>query len=260
MAESKASTPSASGGSGNRLAVLFVGALIVLLIVLVVAAGAVAWRLVAQESGDVPAPPTPTGSATSPAPAPVAPTPVAPAPVPDGPWKPVTSAKDEMTYDVPPDWEPGPDTLAGFESPTGEVTALMHGIATYGDDWCDDNWHTLVGFVTPGSISDKGSVEATAMHWAQAAAQDDGGSNPTGSLGERRPVKVNGGRTTATSVTATATPLSQKCPVPAIEVTVVSVPKPSGQALFVVVADRGAAGSNPDAALAKVIASVRPAE
>ena len=37
------------------------------------------------------------------------------------------------------------------------------------------------------------------------------------------------------------------------------VPKPSGQALFVVVADRGAEGSNPDEALEKVIASVRPA-
>lgn len=249
MVESKASAPGSTGGSGSRLAVVVVVALLVLLVVLVVAAGAVAWRLVASD--DVPA------LAASPSAAP--PTPVTPAPVPDGAWKSVTSAKDRMTYDVPPDWEPGPDTLAGFESPAGEVTALMHGIATYGSGWCDDDWHTLVGFVTPGSISDKGSIEATAMHWAKAAAQDDGGSNPTGSLGQPRTVKVDGGRTAATAVTATTTPLSQKCPVPSIEVTVVSMPAPSGQALFVVVADRGAEGSNPDAALAKVIASVRPA-
>ena len=111
----------------------------------------------------------------------------------------------------------GPGALAGFESPQGEITALMHGIATYGDDWCDDNWHTLVGFVTPGSISDKGSIEATAMHWAKAAAQDDGGENPTGSLGEPREVKVDGGRTVARAVTASATPLDQTCPVPSIE-------------------------------------------
>ena len=256
MVESKASAPSSAGGSGSRLAVVLVVALLVLLVVLVVAAGAVAWRLVAQGSDDVPAPPA-SPSAALPSAAP--PTPVAPAPVPDGAWKSVTSAKDRMTYDVPPDWEPGPDTLAGFESPAGEVTALMHGIATYGSGWCDDDWHTLVGFVTPGSISDKGSIEATTMHWAKAAAQDDGGSNPTGSLAEPRTVKVDGGRTAATSVTATTTPLSQTCPVPSIEVTVVSVPKPAGQALFVVVADRGAEGSNPDAALAKVIASLRPA-
>ncbi|MFE6507040.1 hypothetical protein ACFVDI_14435 [Nocardioides sp. NPDC057767] len=260
MAESKASTAGPTSASGSRLAVIIVGALIVLLVVLVVAAGAVAWRLVAQGSDDVrvpPASPSATPSTSSPSAPP--PAPVAPAPVPDGTWQPVTSAKDRMTYDVPPDWEPGPDTLAGFESPTGEVTALMHGVAIYGDDWCDGNWHTLVGFVTPGSISDKGTIEATAMHWAKAAAQDDGGSNPTGSLGEPRTVEVDGGRTAATAVTARAVPLSQSCPVPAIEVTVVSVPKPSGQALFVVVADRGAEGSNPDAALAKVIASVRPA-
>ncbi len=251
MVESKASAPGSTSGSGSRLAVVVVVALLLLLVVLVAAAGVVAWRLVAQGSGDVPAP------AASPSAAP--PAPVAPAPVPDGAWKEVTSAKDRMTYDVPPDWEPGPDALAGFESPAGEVTALMHGIATYGSGWCDDDWHTLVGFVTPGSISDKGSIEATAMHWAKAAAQDDGGNNPTGSLGQPRTVEVDGGRTAATAVTATATPLSQKCPVPTIEVTVVSVPRPSGQALFVVVADRGAEGSNPDAALAKVIASVRPA-
>ena len=250
-------TPAAGSSSNSRVAWLIIGVLLFLVFALIIAAGVVAWRLVAQEPGGVPAPPTGSPTASAPASAPAS---VAPAPVPDGAWKPVTSAKDGMTYDVPPDWEPGPDTLAGFESPAGEVTALMHGIATYGDDWCDDNWHTLVGFVTPGSISDKGSIEATAMHWAQAAAQDDGGSNPTGSLGERRQVKVDGGRTTATAVTATATPLSQKCPVPAIEVTVVSIPKPSGQGLFVVLADRGAEGSNPDAALAKVIASVRPAE
>ncbi|MFE6646446.1 hypothetical protein ACFVJS_07800 [Nocardioides sp. NPDC057772] len=258
MAESKVSGPGSGSGSGSRLALVLVGVLLVLLVVLLVAAGLVAWRLVAQESGDVRAPaasPSGTpGTATAP------PASVAPAPVPDGAWQPVTSAKDRMTYDVPPDWEPGPDTLAGFESPAGEVTALMHGVASYGDDWCDDNWHTLVGFVTPGSISDKGSIEATAMHWAKAAAQDDGGSgNPTGSLGEQRTVKVDGGRKAATAVTATVTPLSQKCPVPSIEVTVVSVPAPSGEALFVVVADRGAEGSNPDAALAKVIASLRPA-
>lgn len=261
MAESKASTPGPTGGSGSRLALIIVVALVVLLVVLVAAAGALAWRLVAQGPDVVrasPASPSATPATSSPSAAP--PASVAPAPVPDGAWQPVTSAKDRMTYDVPPDWEPGPDTLAGFESPAGEVTALMHGVATYGDDWCDDNWHTLVGFVTPGSISDKGSIEATAMHWAKAAAQDDGGSgNPTGSLGPQRTVKVDGGRTAATAVTATATPLSQKCPVPSIEVTVVSVPAPSGQALFVVVADRGAEGSNTDAALAKVIASLRPA-
>ncbi|MFI5622636.1 hypothetical protein ACIA03_04135 [Nocardioides sp. NPDC051685] len=266
MVESKTSAPGSTGGSGSRLAVVLVVVLLVLLVVLVVAAGAVAWRLVAQGSDDVPAPAAspsaappsaapPSGAPPSAAP----PTPVAPVPVPDGAWKSVTSAKDRMTYDVPPNWEPGPDTLAGFESPAGEVTALMHGIATYGSGWCDDDWHTLVGFVTPGSISDKGSIEATAMHWAKAAAQDDGGSNPTGSLAEPRTVKVDGGRTAATAVTATATPLSQTCPVPSIEVTVVSVSTPPGQALFVVVADRGAEGSNPDAALAKVIASLRPA-
>ena len=163
-----------------------------------------------------------------------------------------------LAYDVPPDWDPGPDALAGFESSDGEVSALAHGIATYGDGWCEGDWHTLVGFVTPGSISDKGTIEATATHWAKAAADDEGDGNPTGSLGEVRSVKVDRGRTTATAVTATTTPLSQECPVPSIEVTVVSVPKASGQALFVVVADRGAEGSNPDAALAKVIASLRP--
>ncbi|MEU6134984.1 hypothetical protein [Nocardioides sp. NPDC047086] len=257
MTQNGAGTPAARSSSDSRVAWLIIGVLVFLAIALVIAAGVVATRLVVQASGDEPAPPaSPSGAAPTSTPPPAS---VPPAPVPDGAWKPVTSAKDGMSYDVPPDWEPGPDTLAGFESPAGEVTALMHGIATYGDDWCDDNWHTLVGFVTPGSISDKGSIEATAMHWAKAAAQDDGGGNPTGSLGEPRTVEVDGGRTAATSVTATVTPLSQKCPVPTIEVTVVSVPKPSGQALFVVVADRGAEGSNPDAALAKVIASVRPA-
>jgi hypothetical protein len=170
MAESKVSGPGSGSGSGSRLALVLVGVLLVLLVVLVVAAGAIAWRLVAQESDDVRGPAASPSS--TPATATVPPASVAPAPVPDGAWQPVTSAKDRMTYDVPPDWEPGPDTLAGFESPAGEITALMHGVATYGDDWCDDNWHTLVGFVTPGSISDKGSIEATAMHWAKEAAQD----------------------------------------------------------------------------------------
>lgn len=256
MTQTGMGTPAAGSSSNSRTAWVIIGALVLLVLALVIAAGVVAWRLVAPDPDDGSAPPASPSSTTPSASVPAS---VAPAPVPTGAWQQVTSAKDGLTYDVPPDWEPGPDTLAGFESPEGEVTALMHGVAFYGDDWCDDNWHTLVGFVTPGSISDKGSIEDTAVHWAQAAAQDDGGGTPTGTLGKPRQVTVNGGRTTATAVTAVVTPLTQTCPVPAIAVTVVSVPKPSGHALFVVVADRGAEGSNPDAALAKVIASVRPA-
>ncbi|GGR47055.1 cytoskeletal protein RodZ [Nocardioides luteus] len=269
MTQNAAPTPPSGSSYDSRVAWVIIGILVLLVVALLAAATIVAVRLVAYGSEDAPAPPASSSpSASSPASSPSAspartPKPTgsasaAPAPVPDGPWQQVVSDKDEMAYDVPPDWEPGPGALAGFESPQGEITALMHGITTYGDDWCDDNWHTLVGFVTPGSISDKGSIEATAMHWAKAAAQDDGGENPTGSLGEPREVKVDGGRTVARAVTASATPLDQTCPVPSIEVTVVSVPKKSGEALFVVVADRGAEGSNPDAALAKVIASVRP--
>ncbi|TQL66583.1 hypothetical protein FB381_0446 [Nocardioides albertanoniae] len=257
MTQNGLGTPSAGNSTNSRTAAVIIAVLALALIAVVATAGVLAWRLLAQDASGDPAPPAGGTSESTQAAAP--PKSVAPAPVPAGAWKKVTSPKDKMAYDVPPDWEPTPGGLAGFESPAGEITALMHGIASYGDDWCDDNWHTLVGFVTPGSISDKGTIEATATHWAKAAAQDDGGSSPTGSLGEPRSVTVNGGRTEATAVTATTTPATQTCPVPAIEVTVVAVPKDSGYALFVVVADRGAEGSNPDAALEKVIASVRPA-
>lgn len=263
MTQNGLGTPSAGNSNNGRTAAVIIAVLVLVLIAVVATAGVLAWRLLAHDTGQEAGgdPTRPAGGTSESASAEPAPTSMAPSPVPSGEWQQVTSAKDKMTYAVPPDWKPGPDTLAGFESPSGEVSALMHGVATYGDDWCDDNWHTLVGFVTPGSISDKGSIEATATHWAKSAAQDDegDGGNPTGSLGEPRQVKVDGGRTTATAVTATTTPLDQTCPVPSIEVTVVSVPKASGQALFVVVADRGAEGSNPDAALTKVIASVRPA-
>lgn len=259
-----------SGGSGGGRAGLVVGALLVVVVALVVAAGVVAWRLVQQSGGDDarPTADAPASSATAPAEGTTpstttsaSPRTASPAPAPTGPWQPVTSAKDAMTYDVPPDWTPAPDALAGYESSKGEVQALAHAVASSGDDWCDNgSHHTLVGFVTPGSISDQGTIADTAAHWAKWAGSDEHDTLATGSVGAPHAVKVAGGRITATEVTATATPAPHRCAAPSLEVTVVSVPKPAGgTALFVVVADRNTDGAVPEATLAKVIASLRPA-
>lgn len=266
MVESKASAPGSTSGSGSRLAVVIVVALLVLLVVLVAAAGVVAWRLAAQSAGDVPPPTAPSTSAAPATSAAATPSPAGPSGTPSmaqptGPWQSVTSAKDAMAYDVPGSWRPGPETLAGFESSEGEVQAIMHGVAFGGDDWCGPgSSHTLVGFVTPGSRSDKGTIEATATHWAVSAGQSEDGKTPTGSLGDPRPVELDDGRTTATAVTATTTPVDPECAVPTLEVTVVSVPRAAGKtALFVMVADRDVDGADSDATLARVIASIRPA-
>lgn len=253
--------PGGPGRSGGR-AGLVVGALLALIVVLVVTAGVLSWRLLTGSSSDESAPPAASSAPATrarsdpPSPSVSAASPTAQG---NGPWQTVTSKKDAMAYDVPSDWRASPDSLAGYESKK-QIEALAHVVAFQGEDWCGSGSnHTLVGFVTPGSISDKGTPAATAAHWAEWAGADEDDHTPKATAGTPRPVTVGRGKIAATEVTATVRSLSHKCPVPSIEATVVSVPKAGGgQALLVVVADRDMADAVPDATLAKVIASVRP--
>lgn len=212
------------------------------------------------DAGHTAQPSAPTTSAPTPTPTQTAP---ATGSEKSGPGT-VTSTRDGISYDLPAGWKFDRGMLAGFQLPSGHIQTIMHAVAINGDGYCgpptSSSWHAESGFVTPGSISDKGSVTKTAKVWAAAAGEDDKGKQPTPTVSGQKLVKVDGGKLTATEAVATVKPFPGKCVPPSLETIVVSVPKAHhDSAIFVMLADQGNAGAVPQAKLDTIIRSLRPA-
>lgn len=232
--------------------------LLVVVVALVIAVGVALTHVLRSHTDSAepaPTPPTPTAPTT-----PRTPTAPSTSKEPETAHE-VTSSEDGVSYRSLPGWRFDDHGLAGFQDSSGKVVAIMHAAATYADGYCGSGtWHGMSGFVTPGSISDGGSVAATAKLWAGAAGADANGEHaPTPTVSGPQKVKVAGGRITADEAVATVTPYPGRCTAPKLQVRVVSVPRPQQTpAIFVVLADRGTSGVPTDAQLTRIIAGLRP--
>lgn len=179
-------------------------------------------------------------------------------------WQGVLSPKENVAYDVPPDWTVEPaGMLTGFEDESGPRT-VMHGVSTFAEDACPGtrgSHRGRVGFMSAKTVEPERAARVAPVLWAEAAAElpENSGKVP---IPKASRVPIAGGTLSAYQASAVVD-LSPggECPAPRMKVTAVAFTRPGSQdtALFIVYTDLDVPDRMPADVASKIVASLRPA-
>lgn len=176
-------------------------------------------------------------------------------------WQGILSEKDNAAYDLPPDgWDTKPGIISGY--PEGPVQVVMHETSTYKRHACpeiESSSRGQVGFVTVDNLEVPVAARGAVRVWAQAGGSGADGKVPDVPLPETTQIPIDGGKTQATSATATFTPpASERCRAPSVQVTSAAFKSGTKTVCFLIVTDQQVPDALPAEDAKKILASLRP--
>jgi hypothetical protein len=252
--------PPQRGASGGIIAVV-----VVIMIVLI--GGGVGTAVAVSRGNTKHSPPVASSKAPSdepsypPSAAPSSPPP-AQAKVPG--WHAVVAVKRGVTYDVPPGtWSVAtPDTIVGFEDPSGRPEVAGSGAAVYKQGYCkghSGSWRAQSAVSGYRTTDVAAAAKDAAQKWATYGYTPDSGSAPTVTVSGASPIDAGGIPGQEASATVTVHDSGDPCSPPRGVVHAAAVPLKSGEvAVLVVIADQGVSDEAADADLIKIARSLRP--
>lgn len=192
-------------------------------------------------------------------------------------WQGVYVPKEKIAYDVPKKgWKVATvGTIAGWEDAKGKPTATFHGVSNYLSNWCPSDpgaSRALVG-VQHTDINSAKAARAAVIYYGSAIEEKP--SKPA-NVDESKgaPVKINGGKTTAT-LSSAIVPIKYDKSTPkkcrdaknsrvtavAFDPKTTKDPKTgkSNIAIVTIVSDLGGKQELPKSVIDKIVASIRPA-
>jgi hypothetical protein len=181
-------------------------------------------------------------------------------------WHAVVAVKHGVTYDVPPGtWKvESPDTVVGFEDPSGKPEVAGSGAAVYKQGYCQGHsgsWRAqaaVAGYSTQDLAAD---AKDAAQKWGTYGYTPSSGNAPTVTVGGARPIDAGGTPGQEATATVTVHDSGDPCSPPRGVVHAAAVPLKTGEvAVLVVIADQGVSDEFADADLEKIARSVRLTE
>jgi hypothetical protein len=178
-------------------------------------------------------------------------------------WHAVVAVKHGVTYDVPPGtWKvESPDTVVGFEDPSGKPEVAGSGAAVYKQGYCQGHsgsWRAqaaVAGYSTKDLAAD---AKDAAQRWATYGYTPSSGNAPTVTVGGAQPIDAGGTPGREATATVTVHDSGDPCSPPRGVVHAAAVPLTTGEvAVLVVIADQGVPDEFADADLEKIARSVR---
>lgn len=178
-------------------------------------------------------------------------------------WNAVITSKYGITYAVPPNWSvKTPDTIVGFQDPSGKIETAGEGAANYKEGYCaghSGSWRAesvVTGYKTTDPALD--ALDA-ARKWASAGyAPTKGHPAPIVKLSSAQTINIGGPSGKEATATVTVRDRSDPCSPPRAIVHTVATPAKNGRvAVLVVLADQGVGDAALAADLQKIAGSLR---